>query len=343
MPVLALTRRAFGAALLGCFSACSALSPSGRRPLRVLVGGSSGSSYERVARLLTPPLHEQLGDRRLMVTLRPHAGGRLMAKELAEGPRDGTLIGYVPSGLIYAELLNEPGIAFELRRFAWLASATAERRVLLVSNRTGIRSLDDLRSAGRLLNVSANAVGSPTWVSPLLLNAMLGTRLRPIPGYANGPREAAVLNGEVDGVLATISSSGGLLGSGAVTPIVRLSPGRAPVQLGDVPVLRDLIGPGRWRLLVELIEAHDDFGRSVAAPPQTPDHIVTPLRRAFDAALGDPEVIASAARSGMLIQAASGEDVGRRLDTLLSDAALPGVLEEAVNCGLGRTTGAAAC
>ena len=120
--------------------------------------------------------------------MKSRAAGRLAARQLMDAPPDGGTIGSFPTALAYAELLGDDGVAFELTRFGWIGSFNVQPRVLVVSAKLGVASLDELRARTTPVPVGADTNTSVGAREPLLLNALLGTRLRPVMGYSSPAR-----------------------------------------------------------------------------------------------------------------------------------------------------------
>jgi tripartite-type tricarboxylate transporter receptor subunit TctC len=76
-----------------------------------------------------------------------------------------------------------------------------------------------------------------------------------------------------------------------------------------VPLAIDLARSAEDRQVMELIYSQLVFGRPYVLPPGTPPDRVAALRKAFMAALADPEALAEAKKMNLDLDALSGEDV----------------------------------
>ena len=81
-------------------------------------------------------------------------------------------------------------------------------------------------------------------------------------------------------------------------------------ELTDVPLVLDLAQSEADKQALRLALARLEYGRPFFLPPGVPTERVTALRRAFDAALKDPALIAEADKSKIEIDPLSGEEVG---------------------------------
>jgi hypothetical protein len=80
-------------------------------------------------------------------------------------------------------------------------------------------------------------------------------------------------------------------------------------ELADVPLVLDLATSEADRQALRLALARLEYGRPFFLPPGVPAERMTALRRAFDAALKDPALIAEADKSKIEIDPLSGEEV----------------------------------
>jgi tripartite-type tricarboxylate transporter receptor subunit TctC len=342
-----LTRRGFiaGMAFSLIPGTVSANNPFDGELLRILIGGAAGGSYDQTARFVTSALAARLPRTRVVAENSPKAGGRLMAKEIAEAPPTGTVIGFVPTGLIYAQILGESGIAFDLARLEWIVSINTQHRVLVVAKKLGIASVAELIDRETPLNVPARSTSSASYYDPLLLNAALGTKLRPIPGYSSGQRSTALLGGEVGGIVASYDAVEGIVEAGHALVLLRLGRGEPLPQLRNIPSPGDIANSPTLGDIIDLIEIHDHFGRFVATAPGVPGDRLRFLRLQFQDILTDPQFIAAAKRARIEISPTPGNVVDDRLKRLLKGSGddIGQRLKAALACGHRRAEGAGSC
>ena len=99
--------------------------------------------------------------------------------------QDGTVIGGLSrnTGLARFYDFNNAGIQFDARKFHWLGSPQQEIGLFILS--TKIRAEIDRRPRRRARSRSARPRdNSPTSIYSRILNATIGTKLKPIEGYA---------------------------------------------------------------------------------------------------------------------------------------------------------------
>jgi tripartite-type tricarboxylate transporter receptor subunit TctC len=164
------------------------------------------------------------------------------------------------------------------------------------------------------LVIGGTGAGSASVLVPLMVNSLMGTKFKPIPGYPGGNEiYLAMEKGEVAG-RATQSWSGwkaqkpDWLRDKKINLLVQTGSKRHP-ELPDVPLLVDFARSAEARQVLELTLAPVEIARPFLVGPDVPAERVAALRRAFDATLADPAVKAEADRARIEIDAMRGEDV----------------------------------
>src|SRR5262249_46621355 len=94
-----------------------------------------------------------------------------------------------------------------------------------------------------------------------------------------------------------------------------------------VPLTVDYATSPENRRIMELIYSSETFGRPYMMPPGVPPDRVAALRRAFLAALRDPELVAEAERIGLEIDPISGEELQALAEKIY--ATPPAIIEKA--------------
>lgn len=311
--------------------------------LRVLISTGAGGPGELIGRLFVKYLEARLPDTRISVELLNRANGRLAALTLWEAEPNGLTIGFINSNLLYAQLLGEEALPFDLLRFDWLGSLTQDRRVLVVGERTGLADLAAVRAHEGPLLAASVATTSGHTIDALVLDAVLGLRLQPVPGYSGGQRALALVSGEADCMLGTFFSVYPVLQDGTARLILRLNAAPLPAPYDTVPVMADLLRPEhRW--VVELIEAQCQLGRGIAAPPGLPADRLLALRALFDSIADDPAFAAEAGTLGVEIDPSPGDSIAATIGRLIGEgASLSNDLQALLACGRLRAESGTAC
>jgi tripartite-type tricarboxylate transporter receptor subunit TctC len=284
------------------------------KTVRIIVGVGVGSGYDLNARLLARYLPKYIPGRpAVIVQNQPGAGSLTMTNQLyIAGPFDGTAIGASFNGMPTTPLFQPAAVHFDANKLIWLGSTNRETQVTYVWHTAPVQSFDELKT--RELIVGAQAPGSTQYDFPVLANALFRTKFKVIPGYASTPKiHLAMESGELQGNGATNWSTLKLLNSDWIAQkkikvLAQWALKKHP-ELADVPLVLDLAGSDADKQALRLALARLEYGRPFFLPPGVPAERVTALRRAFDAALKDPALVAEADTSKIEIDPLPGEEV----------------------------------
>lgn len=326
-PLKMKPQSAIGACLLS--AACLAFWQSPARgdfnlkgkTVTLYVGGGIGGGVDLYARTFAPYLSRHLpGEPTIVVSNMGGSGGVQGTQYLFNvAAKDGTAVGTTNSGAVSEPLMGQIKVAYELDKFRWIGSLARGDTVCGVWHTSPIKSIDDARN--REVTLAATGATSGPARAALLLNALLGTKFRPIAGYPGKALGLAVERGEVEGTCNTLSS---LRTSQSVW--LRDRTFRLLLQVAltadpdypQVPRVADLIKSEPDRRLLDLYLLPYEFNNPYMLPPGTPDDVVTVYRKAFDAAVRDPQYLADAANRRQRISPRDGADVTELAGKLLA-------------------------
>jgi hypothetical protein len=88
--------------------------------------------------------------------------------------------------------------------------------------------------------------------------------------------------------------------------------------LMDVPLAMDYVTNDRDKQLLKLAVAWDEMAWPFMAPPEVPAARRDALRKAFEAALADPQLLAEAEREKLDVTLVTGESIEKLLDDVYS-------------------------
>lgn len=312
-----LDRRSFvaglgAAGLVGCRGGSSG-------KVHILTGSGAGAPSGALMRLFARHL-EKLG---LSTTLEnlPRAGGKLAAQRLATAPTDGSMIGALPTGLLYAQLLGENGQSWDLTKFHWIGNFSSDRRVLVVSGQSGVDRFDQLLGRQTPLVLAATTATSPSFYEPHIVRHLTGARLQVVPGFVGGARNLAIISGEVGGVIAALDGLAPVLSQPGAHILLRLNdlplPAAAAEQSPTAVRLRDVARGPDAGPLTELVSAHSLLGRLLALPPGCPPEVVALWRSRFQQIEADPDFRKQAAAAQYELSSVKGEVVAENLANIL--------------------------
>jgi tripartite-type tricarboxylate transporter receptor subunit TctC len=175
--------------------------------------------------------------------------------------------------------------------------------------------------AGTALTVGSTGAGGDQQAFTVALNALIGTKLKPIAGYP-GTQEImlAIERGELDGIVGYswgVARVGNRddLASGRLKIVMQLGLTKHK-ELPDVPALDAFVTAAADRQVLELIFSRQAMGRPLVAPPGLHPQVGEALRTAFAAAMRDPQLIAEAAKMDLELGFVGGADVQALVDRL---------------------------
>jgi tripartite-type tricarboxylate transporter receptor subunit TctC len=198
--------------------------------------------------------------------------------------------------------------------------------VLAVHKRLGAPTLATLRDLPRQpIAPTGDALGSAT-IDTLLLNAILGLRIKVVPGFGDAQIDTMLLGGDADVRLTGTIALGPLLASGDMVPILRIGDGSYPGAMAALPKLSDLAPPGVPSDLVFLLETLNRLGRPYAAAPNTSPALVAALRDAFEIVIKDHQYIAAMEQRETIGESTPGADLTVAMDRLFSPTVEVGAL-----------------
>ena len=281
------------------------------KQLRFIIGSGVGGGYDFFARLLARHMPRYIpGNPAIIVQHQPAAGGIVMTNQLySQGPNDGTAVGAPLNGVPTAPLLQS-GAQFDATKLIWLGSANREPYVAFAWHTSPVTRIEDVRD--RELVVGSSTPGSTTSDFPLLLNEILGYRFRVVRGYQSmAAINIAIERGEIAGNAgigwATVKAlNQKWLDDGQIRLLLQYGLKRHH-DLADVPLVMELANSEPDRQAMRLLFARTEYSRPYFLPPGVPADRVAALRRAFDAAMNDPALLAEAAKAQVEVSPMPGE------------------------------------
>ncbi len=284
-----------------------------RKNIRFLVGTDAGAGFSAYSLLLQAYLGKHIpGNPSVTVEHMPGAGGINSLNYLANAaPKDGTAIAVAMPNFFVTPWTEPNAVKFDPAGFHFLGRMSDFGRVLVVWNRAGIKTIDDLKKTEVTLGASSRR--STTSIAPMLMNEALGTKFKIITGYTGtGPTMIAMERGEVASTTiawATLNSlHADWLRDGKLQVLGGLDFAQIPVN--GVPRIRDLIADDKQRALWDFVALPAEFGTAVLVAPGVPEDRIRILREGFMATVKSPDFIAEAARRKLDLNPKSGEELG---------------------------------
>jgi tripartite-type tricarboxylate transporter receptor subunit TctC len=280
------------------------------RTVTVVVSSSAAGGYDTLARVVARHMGRHLpGNPVFIVRNMPGAGGITASNFLYNNAdKDGSVIGLVQNNTPFEPLFGTKEARYEPVKFNWLGSPSSETAMVLIWHTVPVNSAADLKTHEVTVGVSG-ANSTPAFFTRLL-NATLGTKMKPINGYP-GQNDVllAMERRELDGHPSAFFSSvratrPGWLREKTAKAILQYGPQKL-AELHDVPFAPDLVASDDDRLVMQAAFAPLALGRPFLVPPGVPTERVAALRKAFVATMADPDFLAEGETMGFGVNAPS--------------------------------------
>ncbi len=287
---------------LVCASAALAVSCSAavaqaypHKPIKLIVGFPPGGGVDIIARTISQPLGERLGQA-VVVENRPGAGGNIAAEQVARAPADGytLLVSAVSSLAISASLYRNPRYDV-LKDFVPVAVVASVPNVLVVHPSVAAKSVPELIALAKenpgKVNFGSAGNGTTVHFAGELFKSMAQVDMVHVPYKGAAPAMSDLLGGQVQLMFDFLSAAAPHIKSGKLRALGVTSASRSPV-LPDVPTIAEAGLPG-YQVL-------GSFG--LVAPAGTPPEVVKRLNREISEIVKLPEV-----KKRLLMHAATPE------------------------------------
>jgi tripartite-type tricarboxylate transporter receptor subunit TctC len=249
----------------------------------------------------------------------PGGGGIVMTNYVANvAPKDGLHIGAPQRGIPFEPLLGDASHAkYDPLKLNWLGSANADTSVAVSTKRSGVTKWQDLKT--KELIVAGTGVGTESVTVPYILRNILGFKYKVIAGYPGGSEmNLAMLRGEVDGrgtfSWTSLKPSYKEWVEGGEVIILYQQGLRKHPELPNVPLVTELADNDDQRKVLELQFTAFELGRPYFVAEGVAADRVNILRRAFDQAMKDKELLADADKQKLEVNPATGEEMQKILE-----------------------------
>lgn len=271
--------------------------PSG--PVNIVVPLAPGDAADISARSMAEEMSRRLGVPVLAVN-RPGAGGAVGAASVVQARKDGQTILFAQnSALTFRPAVDPQSVSYDAQKdLVPLGVSSRTPSVLVVRSDAPYRSFAELidfakKNPGQV-RVGHPGVGSVGEFCILLVNALTGVELVPVPHTGAAPAVTALRGGHIEGVVLALGALGAHIKAGTLRGLATSS---QVAEYADIPTLKDL----GYR--------EELFGVwfSYLAPAGIPEDARKALVGAIEQAVKAPAVAAKLAPLGILQAYASPE------------------------------------
>lgn len=284
--------------------------------IRIIVGAAPGGRLDTYSRLISRHMGTHVpGSPAIIIENMPGAGTLLAANYLYKVAKpDGLSFGTFVGNVVMRQVLGQPGVEFDARRFEWMGIASPGHAVCILTKASGVTSIEKWMASKKPVKLGGTGPGSNTDDIPKILTATLGLPIQLVTGYKGTAdiRQAAE-SGELDGLCATWEALKTAwrraLESGDVIVVLQAMP-KAHLDLPKVPLAIEYAKTDESRRLIQ-IGVHDQsvLIQPYAAPPGTPKERVQVLRRSFIDTMKDKQFLAEAEKAELEIDPMGGDEV----------------------------------
>lgn len=302
------------------------------KTVSLIISTGTGGGYDLTARVVARYLPKYLpGAPAIVPRNMPGAGNVLAANYMYNiAPRDGLTLATLAQTVFLLQPLGGPGVRFDATKFYYLGSSSVDNSSIYVWHTAGVNSIED--ATKREILFGATGVGSGSTVYPLLMNNLLGTRIKIIAGYKTSQEvDLAMSRGEVQGRAGNNFQSlkanrPDWLAEKRLVFLAQVGLQRDS-EYPDLPLLTELAKTEEHRQIIAMFSAPIAIGRPFLTTPDVPLDRARALRDAFAKVMADPDFIAEGRKASLDIKPISGEGLAKIVDDL--NATPPAVVARA--------------
>jgi tripartite-type tricarboxylate transporter receptor subunit TctC len=322
--------RTFKAAIMLGFALMAALPASAQdfykgKTIVLIVGTAAGGGFDTYSRMLARHLGKYLpGNPNTTVQNMPGAGQLIAANHLyTRAQPDGLTVGHFSGSVIFRHVLGDQGVMFDGRKFGWLGTPAPERHTCVLTEKSGVKTLDEWLSAKRPMKFGALGPGNSTSAWPHLFKAVFGLPISVIEGFkGTSDVRLAAEAGEVDGACwgwdsIKVTWAKGVE-SGFVRPVIQATL-ESHADLPTVPVAIQEAKTKEGRDLLRLAaQAYGPASIAYSVPPGLPTERLLTLQNGFMATMKDAEFLAEARKANLVVSPLDGSTVTKTVAELYS-------------------------
>ena len=300
------------ALLAGCSQQGGSEAAFPQSNITVVIPYGPGGGFDTTVRVFAPYFSKHLGGNITIIPENiPGTGGRRGSATVYRAKPDGYTLGiFNLPGLVLPSVLGEK-VDYELRELSWLGRIESQDYVLLVPASSPINTIQDLQAQEKVTFVSIG-YGTTVLAAIQITAEQLGLMSKNpvfLTGYSGTTDQlVALVRGDGNATISPISTAMQYIQSGSLRPLAVSGAGRSS-HLPEVPTFTELGFPELAQLNVQ---------RSIAGPPGMDPALLAQLRKAFSAAMADPEFIAAATKAQMDVSALDGDQAAAEISANFS-------------------------
>ena len=299
--------------------------------ITLFVTAPPGGGYDLNSRTVARYMNRHIpGNPNIIIQTMPGANGMIAANHVYNvAPKDGTVIWSGARTVPYGPLFNVAGARYDVTKLHWLGSTASDIGISVAWHAARVQTAADLFKTE--LIVGATDPAADTYFFPYVLNNLLGTKFKIVPGYgAQPPILLAMERGEVEGTGnvgydSLMAARPTWVQEKKVRLLWQLGMSKRP-ELPDVPLVMEFAKTDEQRTLLGVFMSMKKFGYPFFVAPEVPVDRVQALRTAFMETMRDPDFIAESRQQSREVTPSSGEEMQQFLQQ--SYALAPELLEK---------------
>lgn len=208
------------------------------KSIQMTVGASAGGSSDLISRAMSKGMGEQLKVA-MPVINKAGANGALVAKELKGATADGYSIAIQNASLFtITPLAVSESEATSIDDFDVLYGVSRDDYVMVTNSKSGFKSINDLKDAGREIKYGTTGVGTGAQLASALTFKTAAINSVAVPFDGGAPNLTALLGNQVDASTMQVGEAIENIKAGKLVPLAVFAPDRI-TALPDVPTAKE--------------------------------------------------------------------------------------------------------
>ncbi len=277
------------------------------KPVKIIVAFKAGGGTDTAARVIAK-FAKKYFPKPFVIVNKPGAGGQIGFEALAFSKPDGYTIGFINTPHIISHYVSGKA-KYKLSDFKPICNVVTDPGVLAIrADEERFTTLKGLVTYARLhpgeLSAATTGPGGDDSIALLLLMKQAGIKIKDVPFSGSSGEKAALLGKHVDFAMVNVSQVWSLANEGKVKMVAVMTEKRLP-YLPNIPTFKELG-----------YDVISDSSRGIAAPSGVPDEIIKKLEDVFAKVMKDPDFLAQAKKSKLLLNYMDSEQFAKYLKDL---------------------------
>lgn len=207
------------------------------RSIELVAGYGPGGGHDTMLRMMAKIIQtERIIKVPVSVVNKPGGSSAVALGYLNSHKGDGHYLMAATSTFITTPMTTNIGIGY--KEFTPIARFGVDPELLVVPAKSPIKSLDDIKNAGRVLNVAGGTTGGIENITAMMLGEALGIKLNYVPFQGDGDVLSAVLSNQVDFGLSNVGAVAEFIKAGRLRALAISTDARVDM-FPNVPTFRE--------------------------------------------------------------------------------------------------------